>query len=76
LGLNGAGKSSLMKIIAGVDDDFEGELEFPGNPRVGYLEQVSLLKILNHFIKFWNHIIILRIFVHVQIFCLLGSKRG
>ncbi len=40
LGLNGAGKSSLMKIIAGVDDDFEGEVEFPGDPRVGYLEQV------------------------------------
>lgn len=42
LGLNGAGKSSLMKIIAGVDDEFEGELEFPGDPRVGYLEQVCL----------------------------------
>lgn len=41
LGLNGAGKSSLMKIIAGVDEDFEGEVDFPGDPQVGYLEQVS-----------------------------------
>jgi ATP-binding cassette ChvD family protein len=39
LGLNGAGKSSLLKIMAGVDQDFLGEA-FPAKKmRVGYLEQ-------------------------------------
>ena len=28
LGLNGSGKSSLLKIIAGVDKDFDGEIFF------------------------------------------------
>jgi len=39
LGLNGAGKSSLIKIIAGVDDNFEGELDFPSKLKMGYLAQ-------------------------------------
>ena len=39
LGLNGSGKSSLLKIMAGVDDNYEGEvIRMPGI-RVGYLEQ-------------------------------------
>lgn len=39
LGLNGSGKSSLLKIMAGVDADFLGEA-FPAKKmRVGYLEQ-------------------------------------
>ncbi len=39
LGLNGAGKSSLLKIMAGVDDEFVGEA-FPARDfKVGYLEQ-------------------------------------
>jgi ATP-binding cassette ChvD family protein len=39
LGLNGAGKSSLLKIMAGVDKDFIGEA-FPSKTmKVGYLEQ-------------------------------------
>jgi energy-dependent translational throttle protein EttA len=39
LGLNGAGKSSLLKIMAGVDHDFVGEA-FPARAfKVGYLEQ-------------------------------------
>ena len=39
LGLNGAGKSSLLKIMAGVDHDFIGEA-FPARDfKVGYLEQ-------------------------------------
>src|ERR671919_260320 len=39
LGLNGAGKSSLLKIMAGADDNYEGEvIRMPGI-RVGYLEQ-------------------------------------
>ncbi|MCO5333973.1 MAG: energy-dependent translational throttle protein EttA [Pyrinomonadaceae bacterium] len=39
LGLNGAGKSSLLKIIAGVDKDFNGEVVFSKGYSVGYLEQ-------------------------------------
>jgi sulfate-transporting ATPase len=39
LGLNGSGKSSLLRIMAGVDDNYEGEvIRMPGI-RVGYLEQ-------------------------------------
>ena len=39
LGLNGSGKSSLLKIMAGVDDNYDGEvIRMPGI-RVGYLEQ-------------------------------------
>ena len=39
LGLNGSGKSSLLKIIAGVDKDFNGEVVFSQGYSVGYLEQ-------------------------------------
>ena len=39
LGLNGAGKSSLLKIMAGVDQDFEGEATPQPNLRVGFLPQ-------------------------------------
>src|SRR2546429_7429703 len=39
LGLNGAGKSSLLKIMAGVDQDFEGEAAPQPNLRVGFLPQ-------------------------------------
>ncbi len=39
LGLNGAGKSSLLKIIAGMDKDFNGEVVFSKGYSVGYLEQ-------------------------------------
>jgi len=39
LGLNGAGKSSLLKIMAGVDNDFEGEAIPQPNLRVGFLPQ-------------------------------------
>ncbi|HEX3062526.1 MAG TPA: energy-dependent translational throttle protein EttA [Usitatibacter sp.] len=44
LGLNGAGKSSVLKIMAGVDKDFEGEaIPMPGI-RVGYLPQEPQLE--------------------------------
>ncbi|MEA3193865.1 MAG: energy-dependent translational throttle protein EttA [Betaproteobacteria bacterium] len=44
LGLNGSGKSSLLKIMAGVDDNHEGEvIRMPGI-KVGYLEQEPALK--------------------------------
>ena len=39
LGLNGSGKSSLLRIIAGSDRDFNGEVVFSQGYSVGYLEQ-------------------------------------
>jgi len=39
LGVNGSGKSSLLKIMAGVDTDFDGEAEPMTNLRVGFLPQ-------------------------------------
>ncbi|MEM7407980.1 MAG: energy-dependent translational throttle protein EttA [Pseudomonadota bacterium] len=39
LGLNGAGKSSLLRIMAGVDSDFNGEARPQAGIRVGYLPQ-------------------------------------
>jgi sulfate-transporting ATPase len=39
LGLNGAGKSSLLKIMAGVDPDFIGEAQPMPALRIGYLPQ-------------------------------------
>ncbi|OHX67254.1 energy-dependent translational throttle protein EttA [Flammeovirga pacifica] len=39
LGLNGSGKSSLLKIIAGVDKEYRGEVVFSDGYSIGYLEQ-------------------------------------
>ncbi len=39
LGLNGAGKSSLLKIIAGVDKDYTGDITFSKGYSIGLLEQ-------------------------------------
>jgi len=39
LGLNGAGKSSLLRIIAGQDKDYTGEITFSKGYSVGFLEQ-------------------------------------
>ncbi|WP_366183220.1 energy-dependent translational throttle protein EttA [Flavobacterium ovatum] len=39
LGLNGSGKSSLLKIIAGVDKNYQGDIVFAPGYTVGYLEQ-------------------------------------
>ena len=39
LGLNGAGKSSLLRIMAGVDTEIEGEAVPAPNLKIGYLEQ-------------------------------------
>lgn len=39
LGLNGAGKSSLLKIIAGIDKSYQGEVVFSPGYSVGYLPQ-------------------------------------
>ncbi len=43
LGLNGAGKSSLLQIIAGLDNDILGEVVFSPGYSVGFLEQEPLL---------------------------------
>lgn len=39
LGLNGSGKSSLLKIIAGLDKDYNGEVNSSKGVSFGYLEQ-------------------------------------
>lgn len=39
IGLNGSGKSSLLKIIAGVDKEYQGEIVSDKGYSVGYLEQ-------------------------------------
>ncbi len=39
LGLNGSGKSSLLRIIAGEDKNYQGDITFAPGYTVGYLEQ-------------------------------------
>ncbi len=39
LGLNGAGKSTVLKIIAGIEKEFQGNLQWAKGYTVGYLEQ-------------------------------------
>ena len=39
LGLNGSGKSSLLKILAGVDRDFQGKIALSPGYTIGFLEQ-------------------------------------
>src|SRR6188472_3323250 len=43
IGLNGSGKSSLLRILAGVDQDFNGETVISPGYTVGYLEQEPLI---------------------------------
>jgi len=43
LGLNGSGKSSLLRILAGVDTEFNGETILSKGYTVGYLEQEPLV---------------------------------
>ena len=43
VGVNGAGKSSLMKIMAGLDKDYIGEARAAENINVGYLPQEPIL---------------------------------
>ena len=39
LGLNGSGKSTVLRIMAGVDKEYEGEVQHLPNIRIGYLAQ-------------------------------------
>ncbi|HPK10743.1 MAG TPA: energy-dependent translational throttle protein EttA, partial [Saprospiraceae bacterium] len=43
LGLNGSGKSSLLKIIAGKDTNYDGKVTFDKDYKIGYLEQEPAL---------------------------------
>ena len=43
LGLNGSGKSSLLKIIAGVDKNHRGDVNFNQDYTIGYLEQEPII---------------------------------
>src|SRR6266540_3041576 len=43
LGLNGSGKSSLLRILAGVDKEFIGQTILSPGHTVGFLEQEPLL---------------------------------
>jgi len=43
LGLNGAGKSTVLKIMAGVEKEYEGEVQHQPGVSIGYLPQEPLL---------------------------------
>jgi energy-dependent translational throttle protein EttA len=43
LGLNGSGKSSLLRILAGVDQEFQGKTVLAPGHTIGYLEQEPAL---------------------------------
>ena len=45
LGLNGSGKSSLLRIMAGVDKEFNGQAVLSPGYTVGYLEQEPLVNV-------------------------------
>jgi energy-dependent translational throttle protein EttA len=45
LGLNGSGKSSLLRILAGVDADFQGKTAVTPGYAIGYLEQEPLVDV-------------------------------
>lgn len=43
LGQNGAGKSSLMRVLAGQDTEFDGSLNLEPGIKIGYLPQEPVL---------------------------------
>ncbi|MBA3900384.1 MAG: energy-dependent translational throttle protein EttA [Bacteroidetes bacterium] len=43
IGLNGSGKSTVLKIIAGVEKSFDGEVVYSPGYTIGYLEQEPVL---------------------------------
>src|SRR5512134_3146967 len=44
LGLNGSGKSTVLRIMAGVDEEYEGEIQRQSGIRIGYLPQEPRLE--------------------------------
>jgi sulfate-transporting ATPase len=44
LGLNGSGKSTVLRIMAGVDEEYEGEVQRQNGIRIGYLPQEPKLE--------------------------------
>ena len=44
LGLNGSGKSTVLRIMAGVDEEFEGRANLVDGYSVGYMEQEPQLE--------------------------------
>ncbi len=44
LGLNGSGKSTVLRIMAGVDEEFEGRADLVAGYSVGYMEQEPQLE--------------------------------
>src|SRR6266511_3364756 len=38
-GLNGSGESTVLRIMAGVDEEFDGQMQRKGGIRIGYLPQ-------------------------------------
>ena len=47
-GINGSGKTTFLKIIAGVDKDYEGKIEFDKSLTIGYVPQdIVLFESLN-----------------------------
>lgn len=47
LGLNGSGKSTVLKIMAGVEKEYEGEVQHLPNIKIGYLAQEPELSATN-----------------------------
>ena len=43
IGMNGSGKSTVLKIIAGLDKDFQGDVVFSKEHSIGYLAQEPIL---------------------------------
>src|SRR5204862_7423677 len=54
VGVNGSGKSSLLKIMAGLDKDFAGEAFAADGVKRGYLEQEPQL---DDKLDVWGHVI-------------------
>jgi energy-dependent translational throttle protein EttA len=44
LGLNGSGKSSLLRVLAGIDKEFDGDLHFESGYTIGLLAQEPQLE--------------------------------
>ena len=44
IGINGAGKSTILKMIAGIEKPLKGEIIISGGTKINYLEQNPILK--------------------------------